>query len=907
MSAGAPGSRRGRAALWAGLLTLLGPIAFGGGIREVDGAPVVELVIHNWVLPDATRTDPMSRANLAVVRAFIEAYPDIVRTRHADRYRADPEHYGDYDWDRVEVAPRKFTGIHVPGVESDLLAIAGRVAPDVMYINFRRSGSYIAQGFLAPLDAYIETMPAEEFADRVHPKIEPVIRREGPDGRERIWALPYGGIMGKGLLYRKDRFDEAGLAYPDLDWTWDDFLHAARVLTDPARGRYGTRLARGTHESYQFTSFLWSAGAEFMVRDPETGVWDIAFDSPEAAVALEFYLRLTSEVWEDENGITRRGFAYREAGGAWARWQQGDIAMTQGYVDEEMFDVINPEVTGLAPLPAGPDGLRAGEINSRMLGLFRDIQHPVVRDAAWEFIRFFGSDEAGAIRTRILVESGMASFLHPAQLERHGFGALVRLSPPGWMEVFEQAIEHGRPEPYGPNSNIAYDFLSVPLQRAQTMALRGELPEDRAARLTVLQALLAEGAAHARRDMLGRWEPEEVRKRNRVSFLVLTALLLGYLFAIRRIVRTYARAAREAGEVGRAHNRLWVALLMFPALATVALWQYVPLARGSMMAFQDYRLLDPSPWTGLENFGRVLFDSRWWFSVYTALRYTGWVMGLTFLPPLFLAILLQEIPRARLFFRTVYYLPAVVNGLVMILLWKHFYEESEFGLLNAVVLRIPAIAFLGTGLLLGLLCFQLARRLYRQDAYLMTLILSAAGTGLLYTGWALAWPILEAEGGPALFATYSEPFMWLSNPETAMMACVLPLAWAGMGPGCLIYLAALKGIDEESYEAAEIDGAGFLDKVLFVVVPRLKPLLMINFVGVFIAAFFQAEANILAMTGGASETEVAGLHIFYQAFIHLRFGPATAMAWLLGAVLIGFTLWQLRMLARLEFRTTGDK
>jgi multiple sugar transport system permease protein len=127
-----------------------------------------------------------------------------------------------------------------------------------------------------------------------------------------------------------------------------------------------------------------------------------------------------------------------------------------------------------------------------------------------------------------------------------------------------------------------------------------------------------------------------------------------------------------------------------------------------------------------------------------------------------------------------------------------------------------------------------------------------------------------------------------------------------MGPGCLIYLAALKGIDEESYEAADLDGAGFSDKILFIVIPRLKPLLIINFLGVFIGAFFHAEANILAMTGGSADTTVAGLHIFQQAYIYLRFGPATAMAWLLGAMLIGFTLWQLRMLARLEFKTTGS-
>ncbi len=131
------------------------------------------------------------------------------------------------------------------------------------------------------------------------------------------------------------------------------------------------------------------------------------------------------------------------------------------------------------------------------------------------------------------------------------------------------------------------------------------------------------------------------------------------------------------------------------------------------------------------------------------------------------------------------------------------------------------------------------------------------------------------------------------------------MLWAGMGPGCLIYLAALKGIPDDLYEAADLDGASFTDKILFVVVPTLRPLLIINFVGVFIASW-QAEANILAMTAGGARTEVAGLHIFYKAFIFLRLGPATAAAWMLGCLLVGFTLTQLRILSRVEFRANRE-
>ena len=147
---------------------------------------------------------------------------------------------------------------------------------------------------------------------------------------------------------------------------------------------------------------------------------------------------------------------------------------------------------------------------------------------------------------------------------------------------------------------------------------------------------------------------------------------------------------------------------------------------------------------------------------------------------------------------------------------------------------------------------------------------------------------------------------WLTDRNTAMLSCVIPMVWAGIGPGCLIYLAALRGIADDLYEAAEIDGATFIDKIAFIVFPILKPLIIITFVGVFIGAW-QGAANILAMTGGAAGTQVADLKIFYEAFMYMRMGPATAMAWTLGFILIGFTVYQLRILSRLEFRTTGTK
>jgi ABC-type sugar transport system permease subunit/ABC-type glycerol-3-phosphate transport system substrate-binding protein len=884
-------------------------------IDPITGEPVTRIHVTVYDLPNPARTDAYARAAVAVMRQFIESFPNRFAERYRERYQSQPKRYGDHPWDRVEVRLHAFSGIRVEQVESDLLAIAGGMAPDILYVNFRKSDTYIQQGFLYPLDRpeddYLTSIPEDELAWRVHEKIWPVIRRRGPGGAEHVWALPIGGALGRVLLYRKDRFDAAGLAYPTAAWTWDDLMQASRQLTDPARGFYGLGLTRGRHESHRWVTFLWSAGGEVMTYDADTDRWSIDFDSPAGVTALDMYTRLSAEPWIDADGRQRYGYAYKDTSDLSLKWERGEIAMQYSYVDGQLFSRINPETTGMVPVPLGPTGVRGAELNSRMVGLFAGIEHPAVRDAAWEYIRHLETHAAQALRTRIMVEGGMGPFMNPALLRRYGYDEVIRLSPPGWADTFDIAIASGKPEPYGRHSNVAYDLMSIPLQAAEQMALNRTLPESGPERYTILSNLLVEAADRARFEMLGTVPADELQKRRGTAAVVLAAIVLIFATVVRRIIRTFTPdvPAGHQPETPRWTRYAPAYLILLPALLTILIWQYVPLFRGSLMAFQDYRLMGNSSWVGIDHFGHILWNRDFWTSLWHATRYSIWVMALTFLPPVLLAIVLQEIPYGKIFFRTVFYLPAVISGLVVILLWKSFYDPSEQGALNAVLLWIPAWGFLLAGVLLLWTSFSFCRRLWfhqRRGRGLVLLGLGLLGCGTMIQ---LVWPMLTAsELGwlQRLQSTLPEPYRWLQNPDTAMLACVLPLVWGGVGPGCLIYLAALKGVPDELYEAAEIDGAGFVDKILFVVFPMLKPLLIINFVGVFIGSWYGATDNILAMTGGAAGTEVIGLHIFYKAFVFLEFGPATAMAWMLGVLLIGFTVYQLQILSRLEFRTTGE-
>ena len=884
------------------LISLVASSITRAGFVEQDGdTTVIHVVLHNWMFPNPSKTDTPTRANAAAVNAFRKSFPDRFAKQYRERYQADPKTYGDFNWDNVRVQLHNFSGIRIPGMESDLLAIAGEVAPDVIYVNFRKSSTYIEEGFLAPLS---QLMRDSRLPPTDNPILKRITQRDG-----ETYMIPYGGMMAAVLLYRKDLFDQAGVAYPDANWTWEDMHRACRRIADPQRGIYAIRYKLGADAAWYWTPMLRGMGAD-LLRQDSGGKWQVAFNSREAAEALDFYITLNTEAWSDAEDRPQRGYAWRDASSAYELWTSGRIAMAQGYFEGDLMASINPDITGIAPVPLSPKGLRKGELNHRMLGLFSGIKQPAVRDAAWEFIRYFDSEEAQRIKTRVMVEGGMGRFVQPDLLEKFGYSEMVRLAPKGWVETYRIAFETGEPEPWYKHSNIAYSLLDPPLNDGIALGLAGELPEEREERLAVLQNMLGRAAAKAQVKMLGEVSPQTKWVQRITAFLFLLLVIAAFSIVLRVIFKAFSPLAKAGTKPNWEFRRCRSAyLLLLPAVLTILLWQYVPLLRGSVMAFQDYKLLGESKFIGLDNFGEVLWDTDWWASVWAALRYSLLIIALTFLPPVGLAILLQEVPRCKVLFRTIYYLPAVVTGLVLIYLWKSFYGESDAGALNTLLRKIPAAGYLLIGLGLFLICYLFSLRLHLHKSRLPGLLFFGAGLVLAWTCLKIPLPVMNLDHlswSEKLFGIdVLPPRAWLTQPETAMLACVLPLIWAGMGPGCLIYLAALKGIPDAYYEAADIDGATFPDKILFIVFPILKPLLIINFVGVFIGSWFYSEANILAMTGGAAGTRVAGLEIFFQAFTLLKFGPATAMAWILGLLLIGFTMWQLRILARVEFKTTG--
>ena len=107
---------------------------------------------------------------------------------------------------------------------------------------------------------------------------------------------------------------------------------------------------------------------------------------------------------------------------------------------------------------------------------------------------------------------------------------------------------------------------------------------------------------------------------------------------------------------------------------------------------------------------------------------------------------------------------------------------------------------------------------------------------------------------------------------------------------------------EERYEAADLDGASWRQKIRYITLPGLKPLILINLLGVFIGGF-KAMENVFLLTGGGPlySTHTIGYEIWSKAFMYLQFGYATAAAWVMGAILVGFTLIQINNLVKMKF------
>ncbi len=152
-----------------------------------------------------------------------------------------------------------------------------------------------------------------------------------------------------------------------------------------------------------------------------------------------------------------------------------------------------------------------------------------------------------------------------------------------------------------------------------------------------------------------------------------------------------------------------------------------------------------------------------------------------------------------------------------------------------------------------------------------------------------------------------EGLNWLGNPRTGIWTLIILAIWQFVSP-MLIFLAGLKQIPQELYEAASIDGAGGWRKFVRITLPLLSPVIFFNLVMQIISGFMVfTQAFVVTGGGPLDTTRFYSLYLYDQAFRNFRMGYASAMAWVLLLIIAFFTALAFRSSSMwVHYETKGE-
>jgi len=854
--------------------------------------------------------DASGRVEVKVTRFYWPNNPDDATTKRLiNLMRQDPQ-----------VLITQWGGLSLPGGAGRapvMMAIAGKTAPDIMESWFHIIGNDTRQGFLYPLNEWIgddtngngQIDNAEAKWDRW--KSVPPLWRQVATQDGKVFGIPQAPKYFMGVIYRVDMVRAAGLDPSRPPQTWDELTYWCQKLTDPKKQIPGAVLQRGQRGialvPYGFTWLPWmqSAGDDPIVQmrtspktnkeyelPPDTAsfvtpegedlsslkpTWKANFDAPGGVQAAGLFHHLMWMKWlihprtrvpvnlsrEDlkrgwavvngdklrfskDDVITgcARGQTGQRGTNAWELIARGEVAMTTWFV-QDLNSVgsganMDPDLLSWFPFPSGPgpEGKRVVQVQNHYAVMCEGVgdRPKNERDKVWKAITAVTDQQVVDEGIRQSVLSGLARFVNPLDLKRLGFDDYLKDVPSAVRENYAE-ITNGAIATYTEPYMGFWVTMDVAISQQVLSLIIAETGEsfDYKSALKKITHDANTGVMFER----SKKELDQYRPAARIIFAAIVVFMAAFVFAI---ARSYIVGGRRQSQQVYSGWIPWA--LAAPALILIGLWSYYPLLRGMVMTFQDYKIAGTSQFVGLDNFITLALDRSFWESLGRTFYFVLLNMALAFIAPIFLALMLSEIPRGKVFYRTLFFLPQVTSALVIALLWKLMYDPTPNGVLNQIVALIDKL------------------------------------------------PYIEI---PAQ--------TWLQDPKLAMLCCVIPTVWASMGMGSLIYLAALKAVPDELYEAVEVDGAGIITKLRRITVPTLLPLIIINFVGAFIATF-QNMGNIFLLTfGGPGEsTMVVGMRIWIEAYNNLRFSIATSMAWILGAMLIGFTYLQIQLLKRVEFK-----
>ncbi len=131
-------------------------------------------------------------------------------------------------------------------------------------------------------------------------------------------------------------------------------------------------------------------------------------------------------------------------------------------------------------------------------------------------------------------------------------------------------------------------------------------------------------------------------------------------------------------------NQLTAYGLMALGIVIFAVFSWYPLARGIVLSFQQWNFITDPEFVGLDNYELIFNDPLFWTAWWNTLKFTLIALALGYVVPFALAVIINEARHAKGFFRTAIYLPLMLPPIVVVILWKYFYDPGN-GVLNAAL------------------------------------------------------------------------------------------------------------------------------------------------------------------------------------------------------------------------------
>ncbi|WP_261381751.1 carbohydrate ABC transporter permease [Paenibacillus cremeus] len=271
-----------------------------------------------------------------------------------------------------------------------------------------------------------------------------------------------------------------------------------------------------------------------------------------------------------------------------------------------------------------------------------------------------------------------------------------------------------------------------------------------------------------------------------------------------------------------------IAFFVLPAFLIYALVLPVPILKSIYYSFFEWNLVGTKEFIGLDNYKTMFTHDAIFLNALKNTFIFSFGCILLQLPLAFLlAYWLSSGIKGTKFFRGTYFLPVIISGTSIGLLWQFIYNGNH-GLLNAII------------------------------------------------QW-LGWPGFHKD--------------WLSDPKFAIYGVLISVSWQFFGYHMVIFLAGISTISSEVIESAKIDGASGWQVLWGIVLPLVKPFLVISLV-LAMTGSVKAFDNVISLTGGgpAHASDVLALHMYNTAFHEMRYGYGSAVSVVLFVLNILFTV-----------------